>query len=103
MPSNLVKQAAMQLAKANGYDPNEYWEDFDRNAAATVSNFGDYEGWEEDVFPRTYRWQDYESQAAVLVEFIVNKAANVAFEKSTHPFDTASDIANKILELKNDN
>ena len=102
MSSNLVKKTAMELAKSNGHDPNEYWEDFDRNAAATITNFGDYEGWEQEVFPRTYRWQEYEHQATVVVDFIINKAANIAFEKSVHPFDIASDIANKILELKNE-
>lgn len=100
MVSKLVKEVAQAMACRDGYDPNEFWEDFDRNAAATVSTSGEYDGWEDDVFPRTYRWEEYESKAETAVSMIIEQAAKVAFNKSTHPFDIASSIGNAILELK---
>ena len=83
MKNDLVKGLAKKLAAMDGHNPDEYWEDFDRNAAATLSTVGDYTGWEDDVFPKTFRWQDYEHKATVLVDFILEN------------------ISKKILELKN--
>lgn len=99
----LIERAARELAVLNGHDPDEYWEDFDRNAAATVTSHGDYQGWEADVFPGTYRWQEYEPQARVLVGMVLDSAAAKAFEKSTHLMDKAADIGRAIMELKNEN
>ena len=63
MTDELLEAVARKLAAASGYDPDETWEEFDRNAAATVTNCGDYEGWQDDVFPKFIRWHEFVPQA----------------------------------------
>jgi hypothetical protein len=58
-----VEQVARALAAQAGYDPDETWEEFDRNAAASVSYFGEYEGWQDVVFLKHVRWHEFVAPA----------------------------------------
>lgn len=64
----MLEQIARVLCKADGKNPDQYWEEFDSNAAANI--FDAYEGWEEDVFPRFYAWQDYAYLAQAVVDYL---------------------------------
>jgi hypothetical protein len=61
---------ARALARASGYDPDETWEEFDRNAAASMDANGEYDGWEDDVFPKRIRWKQFEYQARIALAAI---------------------------------
>lgn len=67
---NKVQIVARALALAAGYDPDEAWEEFDRDAAASVSASGEYDGWEDDVFIKHVRWKEFEHQARVALAAI---------------------------------
>lgn len=64
----MIEQIARVLCKADGRNPDQYWEDFDHNAASRM--FEAYEGWQEDVFPRFYAWQDYTHLAQAVVDYL---------------------------------
>ena len=61
-----VEEIARVLCKADGKNPDQYWEEFDRNAAASM--YEEYPGWEEDVFPKQYAWWDYQYLAQAVVD-----------------------------------
>ena len=58
-----VEQCARYLCEQDGQDPDSYYNDFNRSAAASVTHLGEYDGWEDDVFPRIYKWTEYHSHA----------------------------------------
>lgn len=67
-----VEYVARAICKAKGYDPDEIEADFDRNAAASVTYGGEYEGWEDDVFPKTMAWENYITEATAAINAIDN-------------------------------
>jgi len=64
----MLEQIARVLCKADGKNPDQYWEEFDHNAAASM--FEAYEGWEDDVFPKFYAWYDYTYLAQAVVDYL---------------------------------
>lgn len=65
----LVEYIARYLCDQAYEDPDEYYEDFNRDAAANVNIFGEYEGCRDHVFPKVYRWVDYEEAAYSILAF----------------------------------
>lgn len=85
--TDLVEEVARALAAYHGYDPNETWEEYDRNAGATMACMGNYPGWEDDVFPKTIRWHEYEGQARAAIAVVIERCAKVA--ESVQSYDDA--------------
>lgn len=69
----IVEQYARWLCEKDYKCPDDYYEEFDRNAAACLTHSEDYEGWEEDVFPKTYLWEEYKQQAQRAVSYFVGE------------------------------
>lgn len=70
---DLREEVARAIAKAKGYDPDEHWEEYDRNAAAAVTVMGDYPGWEADVFRREVRWGEFEVEADAAIAIVLER------------------------------
>lgn len=65
----LEEYIARWLCEEDNQNPDDYYEEFNRDAAASISHFGEYEGWRDDVFPKIYLWTRYEGQASKLLSF----------------------------------
>lgn len=55
----LLEYIARYLCEVAGEDPDNYHVGFDREAADDVAEFGEYEGWRDYVFPKTYEWTKF--------------------------------------------
>jgi len=63
-----LERISRLLCTADGKNPDESWTEFDRNNAASVTTFGEYDGWEDDVFPTHFRWEEYTHMAQVILD-----------------------------------
>ena len=61
----IVELMAREKAKYAGYDPDETWEEFDRNAAATDFMCGGVP--DDEIFPRYIRWKEYAAECDAIL------------------------------------
>ena len=62
---DIVELMAREKAKYTGYDPDETWEEFDRNAAATDFMCGGVP--DDEIFPRYTRWKEYAAECDAIL------------------------------------
>ena len=60
---DLIKLVARALAAADGYNPDETWEEFDRTAAHSGAP-------DSDVFRVVARWEEYRHDAQAILDAI---------------------------------
>lgn len=73
----LEEYIARWLCEEDNQNPDDYYEEFNRDAAAAVDCCGDYEGWYDDVFPKIYLWTRYQGQAYKLLDFCKDHGIDV--------------------------
>ena len=66
---DMVERVARALAANEGYDPDETWEEFDRNAAATDMMCGGVP--DDQIFLKFVRWREYEVQALAAIRAVL--------------------------------
>jgi len=58
---DLIEAVARALCIADGKNPDETWEEFDRTAAATQTMCGGVS--DDEIFPKVIRWEEYKAPA----------------------------------------
>ena len=68
--TELIEAVARALATFDGYDPDETWEEFDRNAAATDMMVGGVS--DDEIFPKRTMWKEYLGETASVMTAITD-------------------------------